>query len=55
MKIEFEKIKKTFVSKFNFFWISIFVPGFIVGLITAFQIDLDKMNEGNEESPKWMI
>jgi len=43
MEIEFEKINKTFVSKFNYFWILIFIPGFIVGLITAFQIDLDKM------------
>ena len=42
IKIEFETIKKTFVSKFNYFWILIFVPGFIIGLITAFQIDLDK-------------
>jgi len=40
--VEFKKIKKTFVSKFNYFWILIFIPGFIIGLITAFQIDLDK-------------
>ncbi len=42
MEIEFKKIKKTFVSKFNYFWVLIFIPGFIIGLITAFQIDLDK-------------
>ena len=42
MEIEFAKIKKTFVSKFNYFWILVFVPGFVIGLITAFQIDLDK-------------
>ena len=39
INIEFEKIKKTFVSKFNIFWIIIFIPGFILGIITAFQIE----------------
>ena len=42
LSIEFEKIKSTFVSKFNIFWLSIFVPGFIIGLLTAFQVNLDK-------------
>ena len=43
IKIEFEKLKKTFVSKFNIFWTLIFFPGFIVGLFVAFQQDLDKV------------
>ena len=40
-KIEFEQIGKTFVSRFNIFWIIIFVPGFCVGLLTAFRVNLD--------------
>ena len=36
-KIEFEKIGNTFVSRFNIFWVIIFVPGFCVGLLTAFK------------------
>ena len=40
-KIEFEKIGKTFVSRFNIFWVVIFVPGFCLGLLTAFRVDLD--------------
>ena len=40
VKIEFEKIKKTFVSKFNIFWIFIFIPGFIMGFLSAFRIEL---------------
>ncbi len=39
VKIEFEKIKKTFVSNFNIFWLIIFIPGFILGILTAFQIE----------------
>ena len=40
INIEFEKIKTTFVSKLNALWVIIFVPGFALGIITAFQIDL---------------
>ncbi len=40
INIEFESLKKTFVSNFNIFWILIFIPGFFFGIITAFQIDL---------------
>ncbi len=40
LEIEFEKINKTFVSKFNYFWILLFIPGFVIGMITAFQIEL---------------
>ena len=40
-KIEFEKISKTFVSRFNIFWVIIFVPGFCVGLLTALRVNLD--------------
>ena len=43
IELEFEKLKKTFVSKFNIFWIIIFIPGFIIGILLAFQIDVDKL------------
>ena len=43
IEIEYGKIKKTFVSKFNMFWLLLFFPGFIIGVITAFQIDFDKL------------
>tara|TARA_B110001452_G_scaffold181735_1_gene152604 strand:- start:527 stop:1690 length:1164 start_codon:yes stop_codon:yes gene_type:complete len=49
IKVEFEKIAKTFVSKFNIFWTLIFLPGFIIGLFVAFQINVDnffKLSEG---------
>ena len=41
IKIEFDRIKKTFVSKFNFFWLTIFIPGFVLGVLTAFQIEIE--------------
>ena len=41
LKVEFEKLQKTFVSKFNIFWTLIFLPGFVIGLFVAFQQDLD--------------
>ena len=37
-----EKLEKTFVSKFNFFWLIIFLPGFVLGILVAFQIDPNK-------------
>ncbi len=40
LNLEFEKIKITFVSNFNIFWILIFIPGFIIGIVTAFQLEL---------------
>ena len=43
LKVEFEKISKTFISKFNIFWTIVFVPGFIIGLFVAFQQDVDKI------------
>ena len=43
IKVEFEKAAKTFVSKFNIFWVIIFIPGFIVGICVAFQIDIDRI------------
>jgi hypothetical protein len=43
IKVEFEKLKKTFVSNFNFFWTFIFLPGFILGIFVAFQQDVDKI------------
>ena len=39
INIEYEKIKKTFVSKFNIFWILLFIPGLIIGVLTAFQFE----------------
>jgi hypothetical protein len=41
--IEFEKVEKTFVSKFNIFWVAIFLPGFVIGILLAFQIDIDEV------------
>ena len=41
IELEFEKLKKTFVSNFNIFWLLLFVPGFIIGILIAFQIDVD--------------
>ena len=43
LKVEFEKLKKTFISKFNIFWTLIFLPGFVIGLFVAFQLDVDEM------------
>ena len=43
IKIEFEKLKKTFISKFNIFWTLIFLPGFIIGVLVAFQQDIDQL------------
>ena len=43
LKIVFEKISKTFVSKFNIFWTLIFLPGFVIGLFVAFQKDIDHL------------
>jgi hypothetical protein len=41
IELEFEKLKKTFVSKFNIFWLMLFIPGFFIGILLAFQIDVD--------------
>ena len=41
IKVEFEKINKTFVSNFNFFWLFLFIPGFVIGILVAFQIELN--------------
>ena len=38
--IKQEILEKTFVSKFNFFWLIIFFPGFIFGIFVAFQLDV---------------
>ena len=43
LKVEFEKLQKTFVSNFNIFWTLIFLPGFVIGLFVAFQQDLDQI------------
>ena len=44
LKINFEEVRKTFVSKFNIIWIILFVPGFMFGILSAFQISLDNLN-----------
>ena len=41
IKVEFEKISKTFVSNFNFFWLFLFIPGFVLGILVAFQIEFE--------------
>jgi hypothetical protein len=43
IELEFKKLKKTFVSKFNIFWLILFVPGFFIGILLAFQIDVDTL------------
>ena len=43
IKLKYEKIKKSFVSKFNIFWFVIFIPGFFIGIFVAFQVDFDKI------------
>jgi len=43
IEIEFEELKKTFVSKFNIFWLILFVPGLVLGILLAFQVDIDKL------------
>ena len=42
IELEFQKLKKTFVSKFNVFWLILFFPGFIIGVLLALQIDVNK-------------
>ncbi len=39
LKVEFEKVGKTFVSNFNYFWLFLFIPGFVMGILVAFQIE----------------
>ncbi len=43
IELEFEKLKKTFVSNFNIFWLILFVPGLVIGILLAFQIDVDDL------------
>ncbi len=43
LKIKFENVGNTFVSKFNFFWLFAFIPGLIIGIISAFQINLNSL------------
>ncbi len=43
LKVEFEEIGKTFVSRFNFIWIAIFIPGFLIGILNAFQVNLENV------------
>jgi hypothetical protein len=38
-----EVLDKTFVSKFNYFWLIIFLPGLILGILVAFQINPDEL------------
>ncbi len=39
VNVVFEKLNKTFVSNFNYFWFFLFIPGFVFGILTAFQIE----------------
>ena len=43
LKIKFESIKSTWVSKFNKIWVIIFIPGFFLGLISALQIEVNSL------------
>ena len=38
-----EILEKTFVSKFNFFWLIIFLPGFLLGILVALQINPEEL------------
>tara|TARA_B100000508_G_C11445582_1_gene271173 strand:- start:111 stop:1274 length:1164 start_codon:yes stop_codon:yes gene_type:complete len=38
-----EILEKTFVSKFNIFWLLIFMPGFILGILVAFQVNINNL------------
>ena len=38
-----EVLEKTFVSKFNIFWLLIFMPGFILGILVAFQVNINNL------------
>ena len=49
MKIKFEKIKTTWVSKFNKIWIVIFLPGFFVGVMMAAKVDINSTLNLNEK------
>ena len=40
--IELEVLEKTFVSKFNLFWLIIFLPGFFIGILVAFQFNINE-------------
>ena len=41
LNVEFESIKKTFVSKFNILWIIVFFPGLLIGILNLMQINVD--------------
>jgi len=43
INLEFEKLEKTLVSKFNLFWCLVFIPGFLIGVLIAFQVDVDNI------------
>ena len=43
LRIKFESIKSTWVSKFNKIWVIIFIPGFFLGLISALQIEVNSL------------
>ena len=49
LKIKFEKIKNTWVSRFNKIWIIIFVPGFIVGVMMEAKVDINSTLNLNEK------
>ena len=42
LKVVFEKINITWVSRFNILWLIVFFPGFILGFLLAFQVDINK-------------
>jgi len=44
LKIDFQEIKQTFVSKFNSVWMLLFIPGLVLGVLSAFQVSLQNLN-----------
>jgi len=41
LKVVFEKINITWVSRFNVLWLIVFFPGFLLGFLLAFQVDIE--------------
>ena len=48
-KNETKALEKTFVSKFNLFWLIIFMPGFVLGILIAFQIEVNSYFNFSDE------
>ena len=40
LKVIFEKVNTTWVSRFNILWLIVFFPGFLLGFLLALQVDI---------------